>query len=556
MEKKERTNVTHACDACRRRKMRCERVGGQTGPQLQCKACRSISSHCTFDLPANRRGPRPKKSHLVSGYSNPSRGSRTQSERNNSMSTEISSPESIPPIDTICPLDIFHQIIQDYLELQYPIHPLVHIPTFKKQLAEDLYSTDAKFFCFVVSLCATVSAVLPRRFALYQSMSAPFKAAYPTIREFVKRVHVVVQRQRDPDMHENLTMTDWGFACTMFMSHACIGQSSSARMYKAEATAIIIEMVGHHRLGKYANPIEMQLRKKAFWIMVAAHICLRITGESLETLSDRSVFEQTDAENLQILPIDDEYITAETVNVPPLGELQVTAGFCETTKLIKTMAAITKDPTQPKATTLGPLSDYFADKLGSCLCGRMIRTAPRLLVFQDRLQKVRDCLQGLPPQLSARYVAKDGGGVRERQIETLRANMHVEYLWMQNVLIERLSMASKTEIEGALGPKEIWEMREEVCRKLLDVLDGVKEEFMEPNGHALILKIRQIAASLLDFQPTGDEAQMDIVRSAQIYLKRFTDALKRLDSRYFHGQVIDMNIVNQQHMALSTTGNE
>mgnify|MGYP003662612402 CR=1 FL=1 len=82
----------------------------------------------------------------------------------------------------------------------------------------------------------------------------------------------MVQRHRDPDFHENLTMTDWGLACTLFMSHACIGQSSSARMYKAEATAIIIELVGHHRLGKYSNPIEMQLRKKAFWIMVAAHM--------------------------------------------------------------------------------------------------------------------------------------------------------------------------------------------------------------------------------------------------------------------------------------------
>merc|ERR1711964_943799 len=99
---------------------------------------------------------------------------------------------------------------------------------------------------------------------------------------------------------------------------------------------------------------------------------------------------------------------------------------------------------------------------------------------------------------------------------------------MQNVLIERLSMESKTEIEGALGPRDIWEMRAEVCRKLLGVLDGIEEEFIEPNGHALILKVRQIAASLLDFQPTGDEAQMEIIRGAQIYLKRFTDSLKRL----------------------------
>lgn len=44
---------------------------------------------------------------------------------------------------------------------------------------------------------------------------------------------------------------------------------------------------------------------------------------------------------------------------------------------------------------------------------------------------------------------------------------------------------------------------------------------------------------------------MEIVRSAQSYLKKFTEALKRLDSSYLHGKIIDMNIVNQQHMALA-----
>ncbi|KAK0100593.1 hypothetical protein ONS95_007050 [Cadophora gregata] len=526
----------------------------------------------------------------MSGHSTPGKAPAIPSERTNSMSTELSSHETIPSIDTICPPEIFTLIIQDYLERQYPIHPLIHIPTFKQQISQNLHQTDPKLFSFTISLCATFCAVQPRRFAHYQSLCAAFKTAYPTIRDFVKRVHLVIQRQRDPDAYEDLTMTDWALACTLFMSHACIGQSSSARMYKAEATAIIIELVGGHRLGKYANPIEVQLRKKAFWITVAAHICLRITGESLETLTDRSVFEQVDAENLQILPLDDEYITADSILAPPPGEPQLTAAFCETTKLIKTMAAITKDPTQPKAVTAGgglglrhmsssssssSSSECFvAEKLGACGgCGRVIRMAPRMLVFRNRLGKVAGCLRGLPGYLAAGYEFGGGGGgdedergsgrggaggdgrLKARQIETVRTNMHVEHLWMQNVLIERLSMASKTESDGAMGPKDIWELREEVCRRLLGVLDRAKEEFVEPNGHALILKIRQIAASLLDFQPSDDPAQMEIVRSAQLYLKRFTDALKRLDSSYLHGQVIDMNIMNQQHMALAANRN-
>ncbi|KAG4435974.1 hypothetical protein IFR05_008555 [Cadophora sp. M221] len=388
-------------------------------------------------------------------------------------------------------------------------------------------------------------------------MSAAFKSAYPTLRDFIKRVHLVVQRTRDPDMHENMTMNSWALAYTLFLSHACIGQSSTCRVYKAEATAIVLDMACH-RLGSYAtiNPIETQVRKKAFWITVATHICLRITGESWDTLNDRSIFEHADLDNLHVLPVDDEYITAEYVNIPPPGELQVAFAFCETMNLIATMAAIAKDPTQPKVTTSAQHLHQFNDAIGWCSCGKLIRTAPPLMIFQDRLRKVRACLQDLPEQLSAWYIPGSSPGVREMQLEILRVNLHIEHMWMQHVLIDRLQLASitMTEFEGGLGPKKIWEIRNDVYVQLLAILEGVTPETLAPNGHALVLKIRQVAASLLDFPPNGDEVQMEISGQAQTYFKSFTDALSRLDSSYTHGLIIDMNILKQQHMAPIPTG--
>ncbi|KAH7357278.1 hypothetical protein BKA65DRAFT_592751 [Rhexocercosporidium sp. MPI-PUGE-AT-0058] len=551
MEKKERTNVTQACDACRRRKMRCERMT-QPGSVVQCKACRSNGCYCTFDLPTNRRGPRAKKHSHMNGQSTPGQELSVPAERAKSISTEVSIPNGLPPIDTISPPDVFHQIMQDYMEFMYPIFPFVHIPTFKKNLANGLHLTDATFFCFIISLCAAVSGMMPERFDHYQTLSAAFKVSYPALRDFIKRVHLVAQRTRDPDMHENATMTSWALAYTMYLSHVCIGQNSSCRIYKAEATAILIDL-GCHRWGSYAslNPIETQVRKKAFWITVALHICVRITGESWETLNDHSIFEQADAEDLIVLPIDDEYITEEHVSVPPAGELQITAVGYESLMLVKTMAAITKDPSQPKVTTSTEHSHQFTDTVGSCTCGKLIRTVSPLVVFQDRLCKIRSCLQNLPEQTSAKYRPSPNPKGKEIQIEILRVNMHIEHLWMQHVLIDRLKLASMTmtEAEGGLGRRQLWEMMEDVYLRLLAFLEGVTHMSLAPNGHLLVLKIRQVAASLLDFPPEGDDAQMEIARQAEAYFKRFTASLSRLDCNYTHGQVIDLNISKQEHMA-------
>ncbi|KAL5323745.1 hypothetical protein ACEPPN_008286 [Leptodophora sp. 'Broadleaf-Isolate-01'] len=491
----------------------------------------------------------------VNGLRTPSGGPQMQNERANSTSTESSASSTIPSIDAVCPPEIFNQIIQDYLDSMYPILPFFHIPTFKKNLADGLHSRDSSFFCFIISLCAAVSGMQPKRFLHYRNMSPAFESSYPTLLDFIKRVHLVVQKTREPDMHENMTMTSWALAYTLFMSHACIGQSSSCRIYKAEATAIVLDMACH-RLGAYAdiNPIETQVRKKAFWITVASHICLRITGESLDTLNDRTIFDQADTENLHVLPFDDEYITAEHVTIPPPGELQVAFAFCKATEMIRTMAAIWKDPTQPKVTTSTQHSHQFSDTIGSCSCGKLIETAPPLLIFQDRLRKVRACILNLPKQLGAMYRPPSSLGLRDMQIEIMRVNLHIQHMWMQHVLIDRLELASMmmTESEGGLGPKKIWEMRDDVYLQLLAILDGVTEDSLAPNGHALVLMIRQVAASLLDFPPNGDEVQMEISRQAQTYLKHFTVALSRLDSNYIHGQVIDMNILKQQHMAPMT----
>ncbi|KAL2072931.1 hypothetical protein VTL71DRAFT_10255 [Oculimacula yallundae] len=553
MEKRGRANVTQACDACRRRKMRCEKIA-KAASEVQCKHCHSSGLECTFNLPANRRGPRPKKHHLVSGQIEQIDRLPKPIDRSNSISAESSSTTTLPAIDTVCPQEIFDQIIQDYLDFSYPIHPLFHIPTFKNNLARSFHLSDTPFFCFVVSLCGMVAGMLPRRFQYYQTLSPAFKASYPTVRDFIKRVHIVVQKNRDPDMHENMTMTTWGLAYTMFLSHVCIGQAGSGRSYKAEATAIVLDMACH-RLGTYAttNPIETQVRKKAFWITVASHVCLRITGESWDTLNDRTVFDQANADELHVIPLDDQYITAEGMIEPPAGEYQVATGFCKTVSLIDTMAALTKDPKEPKVSTSAQHRHQFSDTIGSCSCGNVIETASPVEIFQYRLMKVRMSLSELPEELTAEYTPKPNLDMKEMQTEILRVNLHVEHQWMQHILIDRLKLASMTltEAQGGLSREVLWQMMEGVYLRLLAHLEGANPTTIAPNGHAVILKIRQVAASLLDFCPGPDQASSEMTHRAQLYLKRFTDTLSRLDSSYIHGQIVDLNISKQQHMGLT-----
>lgn len=84
--------------------------------------------------------------------------------------------------------------------------------------------------------------MLPRRFMHYHSLDVDFEGTYPEFLDLVKQAHIVIQQHRGPDIHENMMITNWALAYYLLISHACLGHSNGARMYRVEATTIVLDL--------------------------------------------------------------------------------------------------------------------------------------------------------------------------------------------------------------------------------------------------------------------------------------------------------------------------
>ncbi|EJD35204.1 hypothetical protein AURDEDRAFT_117434 [Auricularia subglabra TFB-10046 SS5] len=56
-DKPKRKRQSQSCDACRARKVKCAREGGEDDPQQACKHCVSLGIPCTYDYQPKKRGP-------------------------------------------------------------------------------------------------------------------------------------------------------------------------------------------------------------------------------------------------------------------------------------------------------------------------------------------------------------------------------------------------------------------------------------------------------------------------------------------------------------------
>ncbi|CAG8481750.1 9530_t:CDS:1 [Racocetra fulgida] len=57
---KNRSNVTQACDACKRKKIKCDNAG-HLDQSTKCSVCIKHNYECVYSTKPKKRGPKPKK---------------------------------------------------------------------------------------------------------------------------------------------------------------------------------------------------------------------------------------------------------------------------------------------------------------------------------------------------------------------------------------------------------------------------------------------------------------------------------------------------------------
>ncbi|UQC80365.1 uncharacterized protein CLUP02_05848 [Colletotrichum lupini] len=591
--------ASRACDACRARRRKCHFDGSSPhaeGPSpTQCRDCCRLGIPCSFLVPTRPRGPKRRKrlpsmsdrseselpneaeTHhvetveqqsqqvpepavsiepvlVLSGQTPPSRPSQARSPYGPPHSalhgpspraaapaqTESPSVAGVGfPTDELCSRALIHILMADYLDLVYPLVPVVHRPSFRHDLATNRDITDPDFFAVLMSLAALTVGLLPSRFRDYRAVDPEAAMRF-----------------------ENRT--------AMINCCAEICQVNRSRMFDVEYLQVS-RLLGLHRISEYEglNCIETQLRKKAFWMLFYGYAVQAGRWERL-TYFGPGELREVNYDALMPLDIDDEHIFRDRILDPvspmashgtpsahaqePRAMFTLTSGFiihsrvfhkglqeaiatlgceCELRRTPAARLARMRDLLQEMRYMLddvpGPMRQWASNDRGT-------DAAPSTPRFDDERGTAAASSYGSPADYSRVPEAGSYSQVLQGQAEIMRANIHVTHLWLQSLLLEQVdgvtqesaianpSTTGREEVSTAL--KANWAEREDICRQMLHLLHSIPYVHLEPNGLYLAYKVRDVAVTLLN---CPFEAHERPARRAVEYMRDFTRALSRLD---------------------------
>lgn len=182
--------------------------------------------------------------------------------------------------------------------------------------------------------------------------------------------------------------------------------------------------------------------------------------------------------------VDDEYIHENTVLPQPPGTISLVTGF--------------------NLNSLVFLAAYTSRELNApCPCARAQDLQLQTQHLQQRLNELKYMLDDIPSALQP-WVTVDeqeslvsGGEFQSQrvlygQFASLRVNLHMTHLWLQNLLSTQLDgLLESQALDGCASVptrdvKLVWAEYEDLCRQSLSLLRGVSTVYIEPNGQAIV----------------------------------------------------------------------
>lgn len=197
-----------------------------------------------------------------------------------SLHTSISATPSIPiptvssgsttlieGLQRVGSRQVLELMIKDYLNLLYPLMPIVHRPNFRDDVARERGDHDPVFYSLLLSICAIVVSQLPRRFLDYKRAQWVFD--FDTPKQLVLHLEERVRSLRSQDYFETPTTEKCAIAFFLACSYGCLNAVGRMSMYWAEMW-VMLWALGANDAQTYIglNCVEAQLRKKAFWLYV------------------------------------------------------------------------------------------------------------------------------------------------------------------------------------------------------------------------------------------------------------------------------------------------
>ncbi|PSR87108.1 hypothetical protein BD289DRAFT_367533, partial [Coniella lustricola] len=253
--------VKRACDACHRRKVKCDGVN-------PCRNCNTASLNCTYNAVPQKKGPKGSRAKVISALREDQKQQSLSAQVQNRLNGVAGPPvaASLSPTPGLLTGDMARECLDFFFAHMYPHMPILNRQHLEQQAPFMDQSLDT--YCLLTSLCALMMLQpgmgIPGGdpFGL-DNMPGANIVSSTVLMEETTRVRKSFDYTESPSLN-TLATSYFLFAC-----YYGLDMHEKAWFHLREATTLM-HIVGMNREEFYAQmePVESSRRRRLYWLLL------------------------------------------------------------------------------------------------------------------------------------------------------------------------------------------------------------------------------------------------------------------------------------------------
>lgn len=259
------TAVKRACDACHRRKVRCDGVN-------PCRNCSASQLACTYNAIPQKKGPKGSRAKVINELKETQRQTSLSAKLQGSINGATSSP-TLAPTPRLLTKETLKACIEFFFAHLYPTMPVLDRQRLEQDAVYMEHNLDT--YCLLTSLCAFVclqpGMVLP---TMGMPMNDPFNPDMMFGGNIVTSTLLMEETIRVRKGFDYVASPTLNSLCTsyfLFAVHHGLEMHEKAWFHLREATTLahMVRMTEEQAYMQYDSndSIDASRRRRLFWVL-------------------------------------------------------------------------------------------------------------------------------------------------------------------------------------------------------------------------------------------------------------------------------------------------
>jgi len=272
--------VKRACDACHRRKVKCDGIN-------PCRNCSSAQLSCTYNAIPQKKGPKGSRAKVISELRETQRQTSLSAKVQNRITGLATGPMPNPaaaPAAGLLSAELIKECLEFYFSNMYPQLPILSRQQIEQQAMYSVMEQNRDAYCLITALCAFVF--------LQPGMSMP--PGDPFNLDMMPGVNLIASTvlldealrvRKGYEVLDNISLYTIATSYFIFACQDGIESHNRAWYYLREATTMT-EMLGMHNEETYLqwDPVESSRRRRLYWLLFATERAYAIKRQRPVTL--------------------------------------------------------------------------------------------------------------------------------------------------------------------------------------------------------------------------------------------------------------------------------